>query len=400
MARVPARVGARALAMKGTDAMRRASRWVTAVGSSFLLAAGAVAAPPAGALRPEPAPAAPTATPTDPELQQSLEKLSALSERIVRDAQSPQVWRLQLEQAEVLMNLAVRSKSAAERDRWMRMGVDSYYSASCSSPPNDTTAAGWLVQLPGRITQNYPDCPVATYAALQSVYAEYNRTLARDGGDPGKAQAALCENLLLFARNNPQAPEAAQAVLEAGHNYEQAGKKDDARRCYHHLMDHFAGNTLARKAGGALWRMGLGGEVVDLRLPALYGSSADVYDIKDLRGQLVLVYFWTSQCPRAAADIQALKELSDRYRRCGLEVVQVNLDAEPGAARSFLAGRLTAGTHLYQKGGLDSDIAVHYGIGALPETFLVGKDGALVRHGRVPTMLDADLHANLPRPGK
>ena len=74
-------------------------------------------------------------------------------------------------------------------------------------------------------------------------------------------------------------------------------------------------------------------------------------------GKLVLVYFWSSTSARAAEDFNALKQVTDRFVGRGLEVVYVNMDGDPAAAKTFLSGRLMAGTHLYQKGGLDGAIA-------------------------------------------
>ena len=71
----------------------------------------------------------------------------------------------------------------------------------------------------------------------------------------------------------------------------------------------------------------------------------------------MLVYFWSSTSADAAEDFDALKQLTDRLAGRGLEVVYVNIDGDPAAAKTFLSGRLMAGTHLYQKGGLDGAIA-------------------------------------------
>ena len=78
-------------------------------------------------------PAAASTVADDPELQRLLDKLSALSDVIGRNAQSADVWRTQLEQAGVLLQVAARSK-ADEQENWLRMAIDSYYSAAIQSP--------------------------------------------------------------------------------------------------------------------------------------------------------------------------------------------------------------------------------------------------------------------------
>ena len=58
-------------------------------------------------------------------------------------------------------------------------------------------------------------------------------------------------------------------------------------------------------------------------------------DLKQLRGKVVLVYFWSSTSPRAAEGFDALKPLTDRYQYRGLQVVYVNVgeDRKPAPIR-------------------------------------------------------------------
>src|SRR5207237_307409 len=152
---------------------------------------------------------------------------------------------------------------------------------------------------------------------------------------------------------------------------------DDACSCYRRLAENYPGLPLARKARGALRRLGgLDGETVDLRLPLLYPAPGgeQPFDLKEMRGQMVLIYFWSSTSA-AAEGFDALNRLTDRYQYRGLQVVYVNLDGDTDKAKEFLNGRLTAGTHVFERGGLNGGIAEHYGIQELPQLFLVGTDG-------------------------
>ena len=49
------------------------------------------------------------------------------------------------------------------------------------------------------------------------------------------------------------------------------------------------------------------------------------------------------------------------------------------------------GIHLYQGGGLDSPMAVQYGVMVLPNMFLVGKDGKVVSHTVQMTSLEDEI---------
>jgi TolA-binding protein len=376
------------------DAMSRA---LSALGSALLLAASALAAPPAARMT---APAAgnvsaPNVATPEQELPLLLTRLNELSEFIGRNMQLPQLWRYQLAQGEVLLQIAARSKPE-ECDGWLRMAVDSYQSAAVLSPDNDTTARQRLVQ----IVSTYPQSPVSTYAVLQDIRADYLRAVDKAGDKPAVAQRQLRDRLILFAQQFPKAPESPTAVLEVGQISESLGEIDDARRYYRFLAEHCPDHTLARKAGTALWRLGLAGEPMHLKLPFLFtgGNANDqAFDLDQLRDKVAVVYFWSSASAQAEEDFRALKQLTDRYQDRGLQVVYVNMDSDPAQARAFLSGRLTAGVHIFQPGGLESRVAERYGIQSLPQAFLIGKDGILVRHALQASQLDAEISGDLVR---
>jgi len=109
----------------------------------------------------------------------------------------------------------------------------------------------------------------------------------------------------------------------------------------------------------------------------------------------VVVYFWTSTSPRIEEDFAVLKQFTDRYVSRDVEVVYVNLDADAKTGRAFLSGRLTAGTHLYQSGGLDGVVAERYGIQEVPQAFLIGKDGTLLQHSLPASRIEAEVAGRL-----
>jgi hypothetical protein len=364
--------------------MRRAFWWLTTLGGCFL----ALAPCRADSRPPTPSPKAPVAqvavAPGDQEVQQLLRRLTELSDFIVKNPQSPEAWRYHLAQGDVLLQLAARARGKEQSD-WLRAAVDSHYSAAVVSPDNDPTAQQRLVRLTGQIATAFPGSPLFAHAALQEIQADCLRALGKADSSPAKAQEYRRQRLLRFARDYPRVAEAPKVLVEAGQISEALGKKDDALRCYRYVVENYAGQAAARSARGALGRLGgMDGEVVQLRLPLLYpagGNGEQSFDLNELRGSLVVVHFWSSADAHAGEDFGALKQLTDRYQYRGLAVVYVNMDGDPVRARAFLADRLTAGTHLFQPGGLaEGAVAERYGIGALPQTLLVGRDGVLLRH--------------------
>jgi hypothetical protein len=337
------------------------------------------------------------AIPQDPELTSLLDRLTRLSEYIGSHVDAPEIWRTHLEEFDVLQRLAARC-SPDERSRWLRMAIDSMYSAVVQSPGNEQYAVRRMAQLPGQIVRTYPASNLYVYAALQEIRASHMHSLSAPGADSAKADAAFASNLLHFAQSNPQSPEAPKAILDAGQTWESLKDTNEACRCYRCLLEKYPQDALARKAEGSLWRLGLGGEAVHLKLPLLY-SAADrpdlCFDIEELRGKVVVVYFWSVMYSHTGEDFDALKRLAERYQCRGLAVVYVNLDPEPGPARDFLSGRLTTGEHLYQSGGLDGAVAERYGLQTLPQVFLIGRNGNLLRHSLQVPQLNAELAGSL-----
>jgi hypothetical protein len=379
--------------------MKGALRWLAAWCGSLLLAGAAAGRPPASfAVWPPPA-ASPPAVADDREMQALLSRLSELSAAVGRGAQSPDVWRYQVAQGEVMLRIAARCQGK-ERDDWLRMAVESHYSAAVQAPEQEAAPRQRLQQLPEQISRAYPGSPVVSYAAWQEVQADHLRVLGKAGDDPARAEGLLRDRLLRFAQERPNAPEAPKALLEAGRLSESLKKPEDACRCYLHLAQRYAGTPLGRRAEGMLWRLSAGVEPLRLELPLLYSTgerAGQPFDLAELRGRLVVVYFWSSASKQAEADFEALRRLTDRYSFQGLEVVYVNLDDDPVKARAFLAGRLTAGTHVFQCGGLGSPVAERLGIKALPEVFLLGRDGKLVRHSLQAAQVEAVVSEQLPR---
>jgi thiol-disulfide isomerase/thioredoxin len=372
------------------------------IGGSLLIVGGALGGDHPGAVPQGPAPTraqAEAASAEEREVQGLLERLSQLSKAIAADPQGAQTWRNQIAQADVSLHLAMRSKGK-ERDDWLKMAIDSLFGAAAQSPQNETTARQRLAQLPAQIAKACPDSPVWSYAAMQEVRLDYLRAMAAASDDPSKAQLYLRDRLLRFAHDYPAAAEAPGAIEEAASLSVPLGKKDDAARCYRYLMERYAGTPVAQKAEGAIWRLRTGSETVELNLPRLYPSgeaNERPFDLKDLRGKLVLVYFWSSTSPRAEVDLQLLKHLMDKHGSHGLEVVYVNLDKDMVTAQTYMSGRLTVGTHLHASGGMSGGVAKRYGIESLPEVFLLGPDGELMKHSLTAQQAEAEVTAKPPR---
>jgi cytochrome c biogenesis protein CcmG/thiol:disulfide interchange protein DsbE len=96
--------------------------------------------------------------------------------------------------------------------------------------------------------------------------------------------------------------------------------------------------------------------------------------LSDLRGQVVVLNFWSSWCAECRVEHPALMQVWSRYRDQGVVVLGMDFDDANSAARSF-ASRLEIGYPVLSDPG--DRTALAYGVTGPPETFLIGPDGTI-----------------------
>jgi peroxiredoxin len=120
----------------------------------------------------------------------------------------------------------------------------------------------------------------------------------------------------------------------------------------------------------------LSGTVVapDFSLPDLDGN---VRRLRSFRGQAVLLTFWATWCPPCQTEIPAMEVLYQAYKDHGFEVVAVASDVQGAEAiQPFVTQRNLSFTTLLDTTG---QVTRLYGVTALPTTYLLDREGRLVR---------------------
>jgi hypothetical protein len=327
----------------------------------------------------------------DPEVQKMVESLSALDKKVkeLPDGAGPSadVTRHHLARADLLEQIVAKVK-AQEREPWIRQVADSLSSAAQSSPKDDTTALERLRNLENTLSRAMPGHNLAAYVAFRQMQADYSLKLQTKGMDPNKVQQEWLERLGRFVQTYPKAEDTADAMLQAGMVAEFLNKEVDAKNWYGQLARDFPDKPQAAKAKGAVERLGLEGQTLNLAGPTLADPNTS-FEIGQLRGKVVLVYYWASWNSQCAGDFARLKTILDSQGSKGLELVGVNLDNTPEDGRKFLKSNGSPGTHVYLPGGLEGKPATDYGIMVLPQLFLVGKDGKVInRNAQIANVED------------
>ena len=276
-----------------------------------------------------------------------------------------------------------------QRDPWIRQVADSLSTAAQSSGEGDKVAATRLATLEAQLVKYMPGSNLAAYVAFRAMQADYSRKL---GGDPkqfNKVQQEWLDNLAKFVQTYPKADDTPDAMLQLGMVSEFLGKDIDARNWYLKLAKTFPDKAQGPKGAGGAARLDLEGKPFQLAGPSLK-DGAVACDIDQLRGKVVIVYYWASWNGKAAEDFAKLKSVLEANGK-SVDLLCVNLDSTAKEAKDFLIKTPAPGTHLYQDRGLEGKMATQYGIFVLPSMFIIGRDGKCVSKSAQISTVDDEI---------
>lgn len=115
------------------------------------------------------------------------------------------------------------------------------------------------------------------------------------------------------------------------------------------------------------------------------------FNLGSQRGKVVLINFWASWCGPCQEEAPVLQDGWQRYRDKGIVFVGVNIWDKEQDARDFIA---RYGITYVNGPDPSGKVAVDYGVSGVPETFLVGPDGVVLRKF-VGTISSAEILDNL-----
>lgn len=115
--------------------------------------------------------------------------------------------------------------------------------------------------------------------------------------------------------------------------------------------------------------------------------------LTDFKGKYVLVDFWASWCGPCRAENPNLVKAYAKYKEKGFEVLGVSLD-QPSGKKAWIEAIQKDGltwTNVSDLKGWNNEVAVLYGVRAVPTNYLVGPDGLIVAKNLRGTELEAKL---------
>ena len=137
--------------------------------------------------------------------------------------------------------------------------------------------------------------------------------------------------------------------------------------------------------------------VVGEPAPAFTRKSLEGYDISivELKGSPIVVNFWSTWCQPCKFEHKHLIAAAERYKSKGVIFLGVLYQDDPKLAKKYLQ---RAGSAYPTVVDPNQSIPIDYGVGGVPETFVIDKEGVIrkkftgpVTEGEIIAVLDTLL---------
>ncbi|MEZ6151911.1 MAG: redoxin family protein [Pirellulaceae bacterium] len=291
---------------------------------------------------------------------------------------------LQAMRADVLEKLVSSADTPEERTTWIKQFADTVSAASQTGDYPD--GAERLNDFASKLSTVNPTNDDIAYVIFRSLTAEHNQKMQDPNAEFEQLQKVYLEDLQKFVGTYPNSPDAAEAMIQIALSAEFSGEEKIAKQWYTKASNNFSDTNAGKKASGALERLDLVGQKFGLLSPTLDGRkfSSEAY-----LGGPVVYHCWASWCEGCKAEMRALNELKSKYAKTKFQVVGINFDNQAETAKNYIRENRYDWIQLHDEGGLESNLAVGYGILTLPFNVVVDKTGKVVKTGVHWTELDS-----------
>ena len=175
----------------------------------------------------------------------------------------------------------------------------------------------------------------------------------------------------------PASSDAPEALFQLGIAEEFAGNEAQAIKYYAEIGARYGDSPNAAKAEGARRRLELKGRPLALVAKTLDGKTLDT---RSLEGKVVVLHYWASWSEPSVKDMSQLRDLQAKFGN-RLSLVGVNVDVDSADAQRVVQQNRYSWSHLYSKGGMESQLANQLGVVSVPMMIVVDATGKVVKTG-------------------
>jgi peroxiredoxin len=116
------------------------------------------------------------------------------------------------------------------------------------------------------------------------------------------------------------------------------------------------------------------GRPLDIQFTALDGREVD---LRKLKGKVVLIEFWATDCGPCVAETPNLKAAYEKFHSDGFEIIGISLDYKESALRRFTREKELPWPQYFDGKGWEHQFGLQYGIFVIPTMWLVDRRGNL-----------------------
>ncbi|MCA9040184.1 MAG: TlpA family protein disulfide reductase [Planctomycetaceae bacterium] len=323
-------------------------------------------------------------------IPEEVQKLLDALQKLDSNSPSPsdnitEIARYNANRADLLEKLVEASSNVEEKNQWLQQMIDGL--AAAVQTGGYPKGLDRLIKLEGSLKGHQ----LSAYVSYRRILAEYSARLkaATADEDRQQVQSWWLEELEKFSTENTESIDAAEAMFQLALAQEFSGEAREAQKWYEKIAKTHSELSVAKRATGALKRLNSEEQPFRLDGESLTGGKVSSTQYK---GKVLLVVYWATWSNRCQEDLPLLKELYEKYRASGFEILGVNIDQTPENVRPYLTKEKISWQQIYEPGGDESPAAMEYGIIMVPTMFLVDKQGTV--HSR-PSNVE-DLQKLLP----
>lgn len=145
------------------------------------------------------------------------------------------------------------------------------------------------------------------------------------------------------------------------------------------LQSNFSNHSLTKLIHSKLEELAntitIGNKCPNFVLP---DSSGKNIELNRLKSKVIIIDFWASWCAPCRQENPFYRKLYSEFKNLGLEIISISLDVNKLSWCKAIKVDKMEWINLSDLNGIDSDIAVRFGINAIPSNFIITQDGNVI----------------------